>query len=134
MRLYIAGPMTGIKEFNYPEFLRAEEKLAAVGFQVFSPHRIDELFPIACGHSEIRLGIRQLARVEGCEDCASRNWQWYMRKAVVMLAGCDNMALLPRWQISRGAKVEHDLGVAIGMNPMYVDAWLLGVETGTVKL
>ena len=134
MLLYLAGPMTGIKDLNYPAFLKAEERLVAAGFEVASPHRIDQLNPVPCGHAEDRDGVRYITHVAGCDDCVSRTWQWYMKKAVKMLVDCDDMALLPGWQRSRGATVERNLGVSIGMNPMYVDIWIRAVEAGTVRL
>ena len=32
LRIYIAGPMSGLPDFNYPSFDRAEQDLAAAGF------------------------------------------------------------------------------------------------------
>ena len=133
MKLYLAGPMTGIENLNYPAFLEAEKQLTDVGFKVSSPHRIDQLFPIPCGHAKWDGDIRYGTNEPDCEDCASRTWHWYMRKAVIMLAECDNMAILPGWQRSRGAKAEFNLGVALGMDPLYVSVWLRAVESGRVK-
>ena len=41
-RIYIAGPMTGYPEFNFPAFFRAQEKLEADGWQVFNPAQKDQ--------------------------------------------------------------------------------------------
>lgn len=134
MKLYIAGPMTGIRDLNYPAFLDAERRLTEAGFQVASPHRIDQLKPVPCGHAEYRDEVRYLKPVAGCEDCDSRTWQWYMREAIKMLVECDDLAALPGWQRSRGAKVEWNLGVSIGMNPMYVDIWIRAANEGRIQL
>lgn len=37
MKLYIAGPMTGLPEFNYPAFMDAERRLIAAGYEIENP-------------------------------------------------------------------------------------------------
>ena len=39
--IYIAGPMRGYPEFNFPAFYAAEERLRARGHAVFNPARRD---------------------------------------------------------------------------------------------
>lgn len=36
-KVYIAGPMTGLPEFNYPTFFAAEEYLRSHGAKVMNP-------------------------------------------------------------------------------------------------
>ena len=36
-RVYIAGPMTGLPDFNYPAFNAAAAKLRALGLEVLNP-------------------------------------------------------------------------------------------------
>lgn len=36
-RVYVAGPMTGLKDFNYPAFNAAADALRALGYQVENP-------------------------------------------------------------------------------------------------
>lgn len=39
MKVYIAGPMSGIPEFNYPAFNTAEGQLFVAGFMPLNPAR-----------------------------------------------------------------------------------------------
>lgn len=81
MRLYIAGPMTGLPEFNYPAFFKAADALRSAGFDPINP-----------------------ARMDGREGC--KTWLDYMRAALLDLAVCDGIATLDGWGESRGAALE----------------------------
>lgn len=83
LRLYIAGPMTGLPDYNYPAFNVAEQRLLALGYEVENPARNPEP---ACG-----------------------SWLGYMRMALRQLALCDGVVLLPGWKSSRGANIEKHL-------------------------
>lgn len=89
LKIYIAGPMTGLPEFNYPAFHTAAAQLRALGHEVFNP--AENPAP-ACG-----------------------TWEGYMRLALAQLVQCDAIALLPGWETSRGAKIEASLAADLGM-------------------
>lgn len=94
MRLYVAGPMTGLPSLNYPEFIRVERELRDLGYDVLNPARIDELFN---------------------QSSAPRTWDWYMRHAIPMLTECKGVATLPGWANSRGASLEVLVARRLGM-------------------
>lgn len=94
-RVYIAGPMTGLPEFNYPAFNAEAARLRALGFDVQNP--AENPVP-ACG-----------------------TWLGYMRMAVAQLVTCDMVALLPGWWRSRGARIEAVLAWALGLRVTTVD-------------
>lgn len=98
MKAYIAGPMTGIEDFNYPAFNAAAATLRARGWQVENP----------------------------AENPAppSREWLDYMRMAVAQLAHCDSVVLLPGWEASKGARVEFTLAAGMGLQILTLDAAL----------
>lgn len=95
-RIYIAGPMSGLPEFNYPAFHAMAAQLRAAGHHVENPAE------------------------NPAPHCNS--WLGYMRLAVAQLATCDAVVMLHGWEQSRGAKVEHRLSVGMGLR--VVDAHL----------
>lgn len=99
MRIYIAGPMSGRPDFNYPAFHRAAESLAHHGHDPINP-----------------------ARTEGREDC--REWLDFMRAALRDIADCDGIATLPGWEDSRGAHLEVEIATRLGLPVRPVEAWL----------
>lgn len=101
MRIYIAGPMSGLPEFNYPAFAAAAAALRMAGYEVASPHEVD---------------------VSDVSE-ADRTWTLYMRRCIPMLLSCDAVALLPGWIRSRGAMLEFRIAVALGMECRSVEKW-----------
>ena len=80
--VYIAGPMTGIEQYNYPAFYAAEERLIKEGYHVLNP---------------ARLGV-----IEGFKD-----WRDYWRINETMLRGADVIYMLDGWEKSPGAVNEY---------------------------
>lgn len=80
---YIAGPMTGIEDWNYPAFHEAERWLR----EHFPGDEI--INPATCFD-----GNTTLPR------------EHYMRAALVNVAKCDRVYLLDGWRQSRGACLE----------------------------
>lgn len=103
MKLYIAGPMTGLPQFNYPAFNRAEVALKAVGFDTLNP---------------------TLGWAEPVDD--GTTWDEYMRRGIGLLLEADGVALLPGWTKSKGATVEHDLARSLGMPVEDIGQWIGG--------
>lgn len=100
--LYVAGPMTGLPEFNYPAFRAAAEALADAGYDVLNPVDVDTTGTAA----------------------AERTWEWYMRRTLQMVLRADAIATLDGWRDSRGAKIEVDLGALIGIGEAPLHDWL----------
>lgn len=99
MRLYIAGPMTGLPEFNYPAFFEAAERLEAEGYDTLNPARTDGR--------------------DGCET-----WLDYMRAALRDLADCDGIAVLSGWADSKGAALEVQIAHGLQLPVAPVSEWL----------
>lgn len=101
--IYVAGPMTGYPEFNYPAFRAAGEQLRAAGFQVLNPVDAEEHNPTP--------GTAQA-------------WDWYMRHALRMVLEADGIALLPGWEASKGAALEVHVATALKLDVRELAGWL----------
>jgi hypothetical protein len=112
--------MSGLPKFNYPAFMEAQTELIKAGYEVLNPAAIDYIFPKTCEH---------LGMVAGCEVCDERDWKWYMRRSIPMVCQADGLAMLPRWQMSRGARYERELAQEVlGMPVKMVMGWLQSVK------
>lgn len=98
-RLYVAGPMTGLPEFNYPAFHEAASQLAAFGYDPINP-----------------------ARTDGRENCRER--LDFMRASLLDLAACDGVATLSGWGDSRGAALEVFIAKSLDLPVRPVAEWL----------
>ena len=88
-RIYIAGPMRGLADLNYPTFNHAARKLRGMGWHVENPAEIGE----GLGTPEkINSDPALLAAV--------------MAADIHALETCDAIFLLPGWQDSIGARKE----------------------------
>ena len=87
-RVYLAGPMRGIPEFNFPAFREAASVLRGCGFDVWSPAERDE----AEGFNPKADEAKPLA--------------YYMRFDLPAVCEADQVVVLPGWEQSQGARLE----------------------------
>lgn len=109
MKIYLAGPMRGYENFNFPAFDYAAEKLRAKGFEVFSPAERDR-DAYGADIQNNPTGDESKVTNPACtiNDCMSADCEWICRHA-------DAIALLPGWEKSSGANAELALSRAIGI-------------------
>jgi hypothetical protein len=93
-RYYIAGPMTGLPEYNYPAFKEAATRLRRRGMDVCSPHEIWD---------------------EDDEHRNERPWHEYIREGITLLLSCTDIVMLPDWPRSQGAILEWEIARGLGM-------------------
>ncbi|MDF3821990.1 DUF4406 domain-containing protein [Leptospira sp. 96542] len=92
MKLYIAGPMTGLPDLNFPAFHAQAARLRAQGHEVVNPAELnpDPAMP----------------------------WAECMLRDLAALTRCDGVVLLPGWDQSPGAQIERlwaqRLGLSVG--------------------
>lgn len=106
-RIYIAGPMSGHLEFNYPSFEQAEVRLRAAGHEVVSPADRAQLNP--ADPDSLAPGVTY-------EQC--------LAEAIAKLLTCEAVALLPGWEDSHGARLEVELSHLRGLDVAPLERWL----------
>ena len=107
MIVYIAGPMTGLPEFNFPAFDRAAELLAANGHSVINPAQLDR-----------DVGFDPSSTEVSCEFLRDA-----MRRDLSAICGAEAIAMLPGWERSAGARIEWTLAAHLGLEIMYLSEW-----------
>lgn len=88
--VYIAGPMRGIPEFNFPAFFEAEAQLIAAGYKVINP-----------------------------ASNGPQSLNGHLTADAEAVASCDLVAVLPGWQDSEGATLEFRMANYLGV-PVYL--------------
>lgn len=117
MRIYLAGPMRGIPEFNYPAFVDGAKRLRAEGHEVFSPAERD-----IERHGGVNIGQ---GNATGDEALAAETHGFSLRDALAddtawICKHAEAIALLPGWENSRGANAELALSRALGLQEIYL--------------
>ncbi|KAB8305769.1 DUF4406 domain-containing protein [Rouxiella chamberiensis] len=87
MKIYIAGPMTGLPHFNRPAFNQAAINLS------FEKH----------------VPLNPAILPDGLTEAD------YMAVGITMLQRADAIYLLTGWQFSAGARAEHALALKLGL-------------------
>lgn len=93
-RTYIAGPMTGLPDLNFPAFHREAAYFRAQGREVVNPAEIN--------------------------PDPTAGWQACMRADIRELVTCDEVVMLPGWENSKGASLEHHIAQALEMRVVYL--------------
>jgi hypothetical protein len=114
MKIYIAGPMTGLPEYNFPAFDKAAAELTAQGHEVFNPAQNDRDHGFDAsglgGHEAERLGF-------SLRRALKQDLSWICDHA-------EGLALLPNWQKSAGVAAEIALAHALGVPALPFTDWI----------
>lgn len=110
--IYIAGPMRGYDDYNYPAFDRQQKVLETQGWIVINPAEMDR------DDDKPINGPMQFDPDKNYED------HEFMRKALKrdMVAICDDCTaiyMMSNWEKSKGAKTEWALAKALGLDIYY---------------
>lgn len=89
MTLYLAGPMSNLPALNFPAFHAAAADLRALGHVVVNPAEIN--------------------------TDPTAGWLTCMRNDIKQLVDCEAICLLPGWERSRGATLERQIALGLGM-------------------
>lgn len=85
MKIYISGPISGMRNGNREQFYETDYKLIALGFETINPHDVCQGVP------------------------ADALWLEYMRECIKAMMDADAVLVLGEWIDSRGAFIEVDL-------------------------
>lgn len=102
MRIYLAGPMTGIENHNFPAFDAARDWLRnTLKWVVISPADMSREFGI-----------------DGSREVTPEEWRECMKDDIGAILRSHALVVLPGWQGSRGARREILIAQTIGI-PIY---------------
>jgi hypothetical protein len=112
-KYYLAGPMTGIPQFNFPLFYRVAGLLRQEGYLIVSPAELDDAEDAGAA----------LQSATGDPKTAKRSWGDFLARDVKILAdgGITGIVFLPGWEKSRGARLEATVGLLLGFHFMRWD-------------
>jgi hypothetical protein len=100
MKVYLAGPMTGIPQMNFPAFDAAAKDLRARGYDVVSPAELDDPEDRTAALASEDGDINKMG--------PGRSWGFFLARDVKLIAdeGIEAIVCLQGWQESRGARLE----------------------------
>lgn len=108
LKIYLAGPMSGIEHYNLPAFFSAARKLRKAGHTVFNPAEND----IATGFNALGMEGHEAAdHGFSLRDALKADLSWICENA-------DALVLLDGWGDSKGVRAEMALADALGL-PQY---------------
>ncbi len=119
MKVYLAGPMRGIPEFNFPAFHGGAARLREAGHEVFSPAERD-----IAKNGDISKG-----NATGDNTQAEKEHGFNLREALkddleFICLEADGVVLLPGWENSKGAKAEIATAEALGLFATPIEEFL----------
>lgn len=95
--VYISGPITGIPGGNKEGFKDAEAYLTELGYECVNPRHLEIPFCLKVRPNQELL------------------WAWMMKRSLFEMMECNSVVLLEGWEGSKGATIEHQLAVILGM-------------------
>lgn len=106
-RLYIIGPVTGVEDDNRPEFEQAFWELNGVGHATATPFMADGMCLANDWGSCMLASVHELTNLRNVPAKGGR--------LGTVAPFYDGVAMLDGWEQSKGATIEHDLAVALGI-------------------
>ena len=98
-KLYIAGPMSGYPQFNFPAFQEAATTLRGQGMEILSPAEMDDpetvKLTMASAHGVVQTDLHGLT------------WGDFLARDVKIVADiATGVVVLHNWERSKGARLE----------------------------
>lgn len=118
-KFYIAGPMTGIPQFNFPAFDAAAASLRSYGYLVVSPVELDDPSSRAAALSN------ETGDPEQYNADTGETWGDLLARDVKMIADeVSGVVALEGWEESRGARLEVFVARTCGKPVYSYEEWL----------
>jgi hypothetical protein len=114
LRVYISGPISGLPEANYSEFADAAHLVQSAGCDPVIPHDVTPKHEGACVP-------------DGRREPSGHTYACHLRADVLAMLSCDAVVMLPGWEPSHGARIEHTVAAACGLPIHYIG------EFGSIK-
>lgn len=102
-RIYLAGPMRGLPELNFPKFNEVANKLRAAGHAVFNPAENAPRIP---------------STADGLDD-----FSYWMAIDLSEVCKAEAIVMLPGWEASKGARLELHTARECGKQ-VFIWSWL----------
>lgn len=113
--IYIAGPMTGYKNFNFDAFYTAEKYLKSMGYA-------DVGNPAAWDHETYGPDVNksETGNLADATNTAGFDLRpTLLKDATYIATRAGSIFMLEGWEASKGARMEHALAVALGLRVIY---------------
>jgi hypothetical protein len=92
-KIYISGKISGIELEAEKLFEKAENELKHKGFEPVNPMKLN--------HQH------------------NKSWNSYMKEDIKALCDCDSIYMMSNWTDSKGAIIEHNLSIQLGIDVIY---------------
>ena len=113
LKIYLAGKMRGVPNFNFPAFMEAAKVLRSSGHEVFNPAQRDV---IKYGPS---VGDSLTGDFKDIEHLGFSLREALAADTTYICQCADAVVLLPGWEQSKGAVAEKTLAEALGLEVFY---------------
>lgn len=137
---YLAGPMSGIPQFNYPKFIRITSELRSAGLVIHSPVEMDTPKMQEAAMENLTGDLTKL------QKDTDETWGDVLAKDVKLIADVvDGVIVMDGWEKSRGARLESfvchltkkPLFIYVGngvVRPMEEGEWIRGITGLSVTM
>lgn len=112
MRIYCAGPMTGLPEHNFPAFNAETARLRALGHAVFNPAENVAPGDDVTAEEHLRRGYYMRLDI-----LAITGWGW--PGSSIYVPPVDAVVVLEGWENSRGARLEIETALQLDIQILH---------------
>lgn len=115
--IYIAGPMSGIPEFNHPAFFEAEKYLRSMGWENIGN-------PAAWDKTDIAPGV--LVSSGNFEESVANGFdlrKTFLKDLTYLCNEASAIFMLHGWEGSSGSRAEHAVARMLRLDFVYQDSY-----------